>query len=160
MPSTKATSRRADRAAGKALPAVSAESLPSLASRFTLAQQVRSWTDSMVRMAGPATDIAVVAAGARTDDPKQCAAIDKAGAVLRRMRESAGMTVQDVAAALDLSAPDLLQSAESGAAALPVEMILRLAAVLGRASPLQCHPARDALRAARGGATDAVPRCT
>jgi transcriptional regulator with XRE-family HTH domain len=136
MPARKTASGDVRRAAGTAAPAASVDALPGLASLFTLAQQVRSWTDSMVRMAGPATDLAVAVAGARTDDPKKRAAIHKAGAVLRRMRESAGMTVQDVAGALDLRDSELLESAESGAAALPVELILRLAAVLGRDDPL------------------------
>jgi len=107
-----------------------------MSSLLTLARQVRSWTDSMLAMAGPATDLAVAAVGARTADPKQRATIHKAGAVLRSLRESAGMTLQEVTKALNLRDPDLLQSAEGGAIALPFEVILRLAAVLGRDDPV------------------------
>ncbi|MFT4102753.1 MAG: helix-turn-helix transcriptional regulator [Burkholderiaceae bacterium] len=101
-----------------------------------VARQFREWADSMMAMAGPATDLAVAAAGARARDPEQKAAITKAGATLRRMRESAGLTVQEVAKALDLSDPELLETAEGGRAALPFELILRLAAVLGRDDPV------------------------
>ena len=119
-----------------AAPVARFSEMPGMGSLVTLARQVRSWTDSMVAMAGPATDMAVAAAGARTEDPKQRATIHKAGAVLHRMRESAGMTLQDVTKALDLRDPELLESAEGGAVALPFEVILRLAAVLGRDDPV------------------------
>jgi transcriptional regulator with XRE-family HTH domain len=51
------------------------------------------------------------------------------------MREAAGLSLQDVAGALDLRDPELLRSAEGGAVALPAELVLRLAAVLGRDDP-------------------------
>lgn len=107
-----------------------------VSSLLTLARQVRSWTDSMLSMAGPAADLVVATVGARAADPKQRARIHKAGAVLRSMRESAGMTLQEVAKALDLRDPELLESAEGGAVTLPFEVILRLAAVLGRGDPI------------------------
>jgi len=136
MPAKKTASSRGRRRTVAKSPAASLAALPGAAGWLSLAQQVRGWADSIVRMAGPATDMAVAAAGARTEDPGKRAAIHKAGAVLRRMRESAGMTVQDLARALDLRDPDLLASAESGAAALPAELVLRLAAVLGRDDPM------------------------
>ncbi|MFT3800059.1 MAG: helix-turn-helix transcriptional regulator [Burkholderiaceae bacterium] len=109
---------------------------PVMTPLLGVARQFREWADSMMAMAGPATDLAVAAAGARARDPEQKAAIAKAGATLRRMRESAGLTVQEVAKALDLSDPKLLENAEGGAAALPFELILRLSAVLGREDPV------------------------
>lgn len=117
-------------------PAARLAEMPGMSSLLTLARQVRSWTDSMISMAGPAADLAVAAAGARAGDPKQRATIHKAGALLRRMRESAGLTLQDVTQALDLRDPALLESAEGGGVALPFELILRLAAVLGRDDPV------------------------
>lgn len=110
--------------------------IPGMDNLLTLARQVRGWADSMLAMSGPATDMAVAAIGARAEDPKQRAAIQKAGAVLRHMRESAGLTVQDVAKALDLRDTGLLESAEGGGVALPFEVILRLASVLGRDDPV------------------------
>jgi transcriptional regulator with XRE-family HTH domain len=104
-------------------------------SLVSLAKQVRSWADSLMEMAGPATDMAVAVASARSADPKQKATIREAGAVLRTMRESAGLTLRDVSRALNLSDPTLLEKAEDGVVSLPSEVILRLAAVLGRDDP-------------------------
>lgn len=110
--------------------------VPGMSSLLTLARQVRSWTDSVIAMAGPAADLAVAAVGARTQDPKQRAVIHRAGGVLRAMREAAGLTLQDVTQALNLRDPALLESAEGGVVALPFELVLRLAAVLGRDDPV------------------------
>jgi hypothetical protein len=52
------------------------------------------------------------------------------------MRESVGMTLQDLSAALDLRDPALLESVESGAVAIPFELMLRIAAVVGRDDPI------------------------
>lgn len=133
---TRPRSNRSRSGAVDAAPAARLPELPGMGGLLTLARQVRSWTDSMLAMAGPAADMAVAAAGARTEDPKKRATIHKAGAVLRRMRESAGLTLQDVSKALDLRDPELLECAEGGAVALPFEVILRLAAVLGRDDPI------------------------
>jgi hypothetical protein len=102
----------------------------------TLARQLRSWTDVVLGVAGPAADMAVGLVANRAMDARQRAALGRAGATLRRMRESAGMTLDELAHALDLSDPELLASAEGGKAALPFEVVLRLGGVLGRADPL------------------------
>lgn len=60
----------------------------------------------------------------------------KAGASLRSMREAAGLTVAEVGAAIDLDDPAVIEALESGRIALPFELILRLAAVLGRNDPI------------------------
>lgn len=64
------------------------------------------------------------------------AAWGKAGSMIRQLREQAGMTVQEVGQAVNLRDPELLAAVESGRVALPFEMVLRLAAVLGRKDPL------------------------
>lgn len=130
------TSSRARRPAADHAPAAGLPDMPGTGSLLTLARQLRSWTDSMFAIAGPATDMAVAVAGAKAKSPQRRAMIHKAGAMLRGMRESAGMTLQDLARALDLRDPELLESAEGGAVALPFEVILRLAAVLGRDDPI------------------------
>lgn len=60
----------------------------------------------------------------------------KVGATLRRLREAAGMTIDEVGAAIDLKDPAVIEAAENGRVALSFELILRLAAVLGRNDPL------------------------
>ncbi len=60
----------------------------------------------------------------------------KVGATLRGLREAAGMTIDEVGAAIDLNDPALIEAMESGRVALSFELILRLAAVLGRNDPV------------------------
>ncbi len=52
------------------------------------------------------------------------------------MRETAGMSVNEVGEAIDLKDPVLLELVENGKVALPFEIILRLASVLGRNDPI------------------------
>jgi len=60
----------------------------------------------------------------------------KVGGTLRGLREAAGMTIEEVGAAIDLKDPAVIEAAEKGRAALSFELILRLAAVLGRNDPV------------------------
>ncbi len=101
-----------------------------------VAKQVRAWTDSVLGVAGAAADISIGAAKAMLVKPEQRAALEKTGAVLRGMREAAGMSVSEVGRAIDLKDPALLELVEGGKIALPFEIILRLASVLGRNDPI------------------------
>lgn len=60
----------------------------------------------------------------------------KTGAMLRSIRETAGMTVAEVGAAIKLDDPSLIEALENGRMALSFELILRLAAVFGRNDPI------------------------
>jgi len=101
-----------------------------------VARQLRAWTDSVLGVAGAAADISIGAAKALLVKPGQRAALEKAGALLRRMREAAGLSVREVTEAIDLGDPALLELVENGRIALPFEIVLRLASVLGRNDPL------------------------
>jgi transcriptional regulator with XRE-family HTH domain len=101
-----------------------------------IARNLRGWADTVLGIAVPATDLALGLATARARSRGQKSAIAKAGAVLRRMREAAGLTLDDLARAVDLRDPELIANAERGVVALPFELILRLAGVLGRGDPL------------------------
>ena len=101
-----------------------------------LAQQVRSWTDTVLGIAGAAADVTLGAAKMMLPKPGQRAALEKTGAVLRHMREAAGMSIDEVGNAIDLKDPALLELVENGKVALPFEIILRLASVLGRNDPI------------------------
>lgn len=103
---------------------------------MALAHQLRSWADSVLGIAGTAADLSVSVAKSMLPKPEQRAAVAKAGSLLRSMREAAGLTVQELGAAVDLKDPSLLELVENGKVALPFEIILRLAAVLGRNDPL------------------------
>ncbi len=74
--------------------------------------------------------------GAQNLKPDNLQAMYDAGQYLRDLREVAGLTARDLAAALDLRDPSLIEAAESGRAALPFETILRLSALVARRDPL------------------------
>ena len=101
-----------------------------------LAQQLRSWTDSVLGVAGAAADVTLGAAKMVLPKPEQRQTLEKTGALLRRMREGAGMSVAEVGEAINLKDPALLELVENGKLALPFEIILRLASVLGRNDPI------------------------
>ena len=101
-----------------------------------IATQVRAWTDSVLGIAGAAADASLSAAKAILVKPEQRAALEKTGAVLRGMREAAGLSLKQVGDAIDLKDPTLLDLVEHGKVALPFEIILRLASVLGRNDPI------------------------
>jgi hypothetical protein len=92
-----------------------------------VARQVRSWSDSVLGVAGAAADASIGAAKAILIKPEQRRALAKTGNVLRGMREAAGLSLND---------PTLLDLVENGKVALPFEIILRLASVLGRNDPI------------------------
>jgi hypothetical protein len=101
-----------------------------------VAQQVRSWTDSVLGIAGAAADVTLGAARLMLPKPEQRRKLEKTGAVLKQMRESAGLSISEVGNAIDLKDPALLELVENGRIALPFEIILRLASVLGRNDPI------------------------
>jgi transcriptional regulator with XRE-family HTH domain len=101
-----------------------------------VATQVRAWTDSVLGIASAAADASLSAAKAIMVKPEQRAALEKTGAVLRGMREAAGLSLKEVGEAIDLKDPTLLDLVEHGKVALPFEIILRLASVLGRNDPI------------------------
>jgi transcriptional regulator with XRE-family HTH domain len=101
-----------------------------------VARQLRAWTDSVLGIAGAAADATMAATKLLLPNPGSRAALERTGTVLRRMREAAGLSISEVAAAIDLSDPGLLQLVENGKLALPFEIILRLASVLGRNDPI------------------------
>jgi len=101
-----------------------------------VATQLRAWTDSVLGIASAAADASLSAAKAILVKPEQRAALEKTGAVLRGMREAAGLSIKEVGDAIDLKDPTLLDLVEHGKIALPFEVILRLASVLGRNDPI------------------------
>jgi transcriptional regulator with XRE-family HTH domain len=60
----------------------------------------------------------------------------EAGSYLRDLREVAGLTVDELADAVELSDASLLASVEAGTSTLSFELIMRLAAVLARHDPV------------------------
>jgi transcriptional regulator with XRE-family HTH domain len=137
MPS-KSRSRSATETPGKTDPAAASPDLvfAAVAPMLKVAQQLRRWTDGVLGLVGPAGELSLNLAKAGAKGPRQLQAIEKAGSLLRQARESAGMTTRELGKVIDLDDPNLLEQAERGKAALPMEVILRLASALGRHDPV------------------------
>jgi len=110
--------------------------VPTEYSLKALARQLQSLTASVLSMAGTATDLGVTLAKSRLSKPGHRAAVDRAGSLLQDLRQTAGLTVQDLGRALGLSDSTELERIESGNMAMPFELILRAASVLGRKDPI------------------------
>jgi transcriptional regulator with XRE-family HTH domain len=100
---------------------------------LSLARQVRGWADTVLSVAGNATDLGLTMAQNRLSDPGKKAAVSKAG---RQLREAAGLTMEEVSTAVGLGDAKLISQAEGGVVSLPFDLVLRLAGVLGRRDPL------------------------
>lgn len=134
-PRKRARPRKAEPAAA-ALPLVPAVLPATESSLKALARQLQSLTASVLDMAGTATEFGVTLAKSRLSKPQHKAAVDKAGSLLQDLRQTAGLTVQDLGRALGLSDSSELERIESGKVAMPFELILRTASVLGRKDPI------------------------
>lgn len=102
----------------------------------SLARQLREWSDQVLGVAGAAAGASIGAAKALLVRPDQRATLARAGGVLRGMREAAGLSLKEVGEAINLKDPHVLELVENGKVALPFEIILRLASVLGRNDPI------------------------
>lgn len=60
----------------------------------------------------------------------------EAGKYVRELRELAGLTVDDLARALELSDSSYLEAVEAGTATLSFDLVLRLSAIVARNDPL------------------------
>jgi transcriptional regulator with XRE-family HTH domain len=127
MPTRKKATTR-----GLALPAPR----PPEGAVLAVARQLRGWADTLLTVAGNATDIGLNLAQARLKDPAKKSAVAKAGRQLRQWREAAGLTLEEVSSAVGLGDAELMAQAEGGIIALPFDLVLRLAGVLGRRDPL------------------------
>jgi transcriptional regulator with XRE-family HTH domain len=130
-PARKAARKKTARRATAAEPGAGEAS-----SVVNVARQLRSWSDSVLGIAGAAADASWGAARALLVKPEQRATLEKTGHVLKGMREAAGLSLREVGEAINLKDPALLDLVENGKIALPFEVILRLASVLGRNDPI------------------------
>jgi transcriptional regulator with XRE-family HTH domain len=103
---------------------------------LSLARQVRGWADTVLGMAGTATDLGLSLAQSAVKDPGRKATVAEAGRLLRQWREAAGLTLDEVSEAIGLGDSKLMTQAEGGIVSLPFDVVLRLAGVLGRHDPI------------------------
>lgn len=131
-PADTPTSRARRARPTKARPEGTASSSPVI----SLAQQLQVWASSLLDRVGEASDTALKLAAARTREPGPKAAFEKTAALLRDLRQAAGLSLEDLGRALELEDPGFIGQVESGKAALPFDLILRLASVLARNDPM------------------------
>ena len=93
------------------------------------------WADGMLTSAGAGARMASWVAPVMAS-PTAAASLKRAGALLHDVRETAGLSVNDLGAAIDLKDATLLEHFEAGKVALPFDVILRIAGVLGRNDPV------------------------
>ena len=103
---------------------------------LALARQLHAWTESALGLAGAATDLSRFVVSSKLKKPAQKATLEKAGTFMGELRQAAGLSLDELGAALDLKDPSFLGLVESGKAVLPFELILRLTSILGRNDPL------------------------
>ena len=102
-----------------------------------LARQLQSWAGSVLGQVGAATDMSLWIAKNKVKAPAAKTAIGKTQTLLRELRLAAGLTRDDVSKALNVEDRSFIALVESGqVASLPFDLILRLAAILGRNDPL------------------------
>ncbi len=71
-----------------------------------------------------------------TMEPERLEAMAEAGHFLRDARETAGMSLKELGESLGLSDNSVLEDVESGESIMPLEMMLRSAALLARHDPI------------------------
>jgi transcriptional regulator with XRE-family HTH domain len=113
---------------GEVGPEAPAEALP--------AALLRRLREGLAGRVGAAPGLGLQVGRALLLSPEAARMRRDAGRTLRELRELTGMTVDDLAAALDLSDRSLLEAVENGTATLSFELILRLSALLARNDPV------------------------
>jgi transcriptional regulator with XRE-family HTH domain len=69
-------------------------------------------------------------------EPERLEAMAEAGRFLREARELAGLSIKELADSLDMSDRQVLEEIESGRSIMPLELMLRSAALLARHDPI------------------------
>ncbi len=97
---------------------------------------LKSAAGQLAGWVGPVTELSLGLGKAAARDPRQRQALERAGALLRDARETAGLTLADVSAAVNVKDKGALDLVENGKAALPFEIALRVAGVVARNDPI------------------------
>lgn len=139
---TKAKSAAKPKAAEPALPPVPTAPVPvaeppSLVGRLTrLPGAVADTVTDTLRKVTKTAETPWRVGKALLLSPEQAEAMKETGEYLRDLRLVAGLTLDDLSAALDLKDHSLLAGVEKGTSALSFDLILRLAAMLARRDPV------------------------
>lgn len=102
----------------------------------SLVNRIAGLTGSALRFAARSTDTSLRVGRALINSQDQLRVMLTAGQSLRDIREVAGLTVSEMAEALNLRDKSVLEAVENGTATLSFELILRLAALIARNDPI------------------------
>ncbi|BES71920.1 hypothetical protein RE428_29380 [Marinobacter nanhaiticus D15-8W] len=102
----------------------------------SLVDRLSDLTGSAFRFALRTTDASMRAGRALLKSQDQLRMMLAAGDSLKDIREVAGLTLNEMADALDLRDKNFLEAVENGTATLSFELILRLAALVARNDPI------------------------
>ena len=130
----KSPRKRAGRAPAGPVDTLMGKFVPNLP-LLGMVRDLGRWADGMLVSAGAGARMAGLVAPALAS-PAAAASLKRAGALLHDVRETAGLSVSDLGAAIDLKDATLLEHFEAGKVALPFDVILRIAGVLGRNDPV------------------------
>ncbi|MDM8535442.1 helix-turn-helix transcriptional regulator [Desulfobacterales bacterium HSG17] len=78
----------------------------------------------------------IISSNALLKTPEKFELMGKAGKVLKDMRKTAGLSLEELSSVINIDNPGILKSIEEGHAALPVDLMLRLASFYSRNDPL------------------------
>lgn len=77
-----------------------------------------------------------ITGGALFKTPENLELMGKAGKALKDLRETAGLSLEELSSSIDIDNPSILKSIEEGKAALPIDLMLRLASLYSRNDPI------------------------
>lgn len=88
------------------------------------------------QLAVDASAASASASAAFFSQPDSARIAEEAGHSLRELRELAGLTIEELATAIDLEDKTILEAVENGTAALSFDLVLRLSSILARHDPV------------------------
>ena len=102
-----------------------------------LAEDIAAQLSERIRQLAVDAGTVSATAGAAFFSPAESSNLAReAGNSLRELRELAGLTIDDLATAIDLEDRTLLEAIEDGTAVVSFELLLRLSAILARHDPI------------------------
>lgn len=78
----------------------------------------------------------IISTSSLLKSPEKLELMGKAGTVLKDMRETAGLSLEELSSIIKADNPGILKRIEEGQAALPIDLMLRLASLYSRNDPL------------------------
>lgn len=109
---------------------------PAVTPTPSLSSQIRSVAGQVWDWAGIAAELATSLTKPLVKSPASKKAVAAAGKFLHDARETAGLSIDELAQALKLEDHSVLELAERGKVAIPFEIILRIASLLARNDPI------------------------